>query len=122
MPSCWLRRLAAVVGSHGGFDLKGESEAARQLRSRGLTRTHDIRADGPMRMPDKWHGAILGNTAGAEAEWKDKVTAAVKRADSLATSAMPYGSKGRTAQAGGKVIGTAKATLQYTVPHNQKVK
>eukprot|EP00964_Phaeocystis_antarctica_P156119 scaffold125654_cov36-Phaeocystis_antarctica.AAC.1 len=34
---------------------------------------------------------------------------------------MPYGSKGRTAQAGGKVVGTARATLLYTVPHNQKV-
>ena len=32
---------------------------------------------------------------------------------------MPYGSRGRTAQAAGKVLGKAKATLQYTVPHDQ---
>ena len=115
------KTMLLLLGSQGRFDLQGDSAAARQLRSRGLTRTHDIRAKGPMRMPDKWHGVILGNAAGAEAEWKDKVKAAVKLADSLATSAMPYGSKGRTAQAGGQVVGKARATLLYTVPHDQEV-
>ena len=86
-----------------------------------MTRTHDIRADGPMRMPDKWHGVILGNTAGAATEWKAKVKEAVQRADSLATGAMPYGSKSRTAQASGRVLGKARATMQYTVPHDKKL-
>ena len=44
---------------------------------------------------------------------------AVQRAATMATGAMPYGSRGRTAQAAGKVLGKAKATLQYTVPHDQ---
>jgi hypothetical protein len=34
---------------------------------------------------------------------------------------MPYGSKGRTMQAASTVLGKAKATLQYTVPHDQAV-
>ena len=72
-------------------------------------------------MPDKWHGVILGNTAGAATEWKAKVKEAVQRADSLATGAMPYGSKGRTAQASGRVLGKARATMQYTVPHDKKL-
>ena len=114
------KTMLLLLGKNGGFDVNGDTEAARQLRDRGLTRTHDIRADGPMRMPDKWHGIILGNAEGAEEEWKAKVTEAVQRADSLATGAMPYGSKGRTAQAAGRVLGKSKATLQYTVPHDQK--
>ena len=72
-----------------------------------------------MKMPDKWHGIILGNAAGTEAVWREKVEEAAQRAASLATSTMPYGSRGRTAQAAGKVLGKAKATLQYTVPHDQ---
>ena len=72
-----------------------------------------------MKMPDKWHGIILGNAAGTEAVWREKVEEAAQRAASLATSTMPYGSRGRTAQAAAKVLGKAKATLQYTVPHDQ---
>ena len=34
---------------------------------------------------------------------------------------MPYGSKGRTMQAASTVLGKAKVTLQYTVPHDQAV-
>ena len=113
------KTMLLLLGTHGSFDPKGGSDAARQLRSRGLTRTHDLRVDGPMRMPDKWHGITLGNTAGTEAEWSAKVAEAAQRAADLATSAMPYGSRGRTAQAAGKVLGKAKATLQYTVPHDQ---
>ena len=47
------------------------------------------------------------------------VDQAVQRAAALRVSAMPHGSRGRTAQASGKVLGKAKAALQYTVPHNQ---
>ena len=113
------KTMLLLLGRHGGFDLQGSSEAARQLRSRQLNLTHDIRADGPMRMPDKWHGIVLGNAEGSEAEWAGKVSEAVQRAETMATGAMPYGSRGRTAQAAGKVLGKAKATLQYTVPHDQ---
>ena len=113
------KTMLLLLGRHGGFDLQGSSEAARQLRSRQLNLTHDIRADGPMRMPDKWHGIVLGNAEGSEAEWEGKVSEAVQRAETMATGAMPYGSRGRTAQAAGKVLGKAKATLQYTVPHDQ---
>ena len=113
------KTMLLLLGTHGRFDPNGDSEAATQLRSRGLTRTHDLRVGGPMKMPDKWHGIILGNAAGTEAVWREKVEEAAQRAASLATSTMPYGSRGRTAQAAGKVLGKAKATLQYTVPHDQ---
>ena len=36
-------------------------------------------------MPDKWHGIILGNDEGAEAEWQRVVAEASQRAKSLAT-------------------------------------
>jgi len=108
------KTMLLLLGTHGNFDPKGDSGAARQLRDRGLTRTHDLRVDGPMRMPDKWHGIILGNAAGTEAEWRGTVAEAAQRATDLATSAMPYGSRGRTAQAASRVLGKAKATLQCT--------
>ena len=108
------KTMLLLLGTHGNFDPKGDSGAARQLRDRGLTRTHVLRVDGPMRMPDKWHGIILGNAAGTEAEWRGTVAEAAQRATDLATSAMPYGSRGRTAQAASRVLGKAKATLQCT--------
>ena len=55
-----------------------------------------------MRMPDKWHGIILGNDEGAEAdgrrEWQREVgggglAASEEPRDGGNARAMPYGSK-----------------------------
>ena len=114
------KTMLLLLGDQGSFDINGPTVAAAQLRARGLARTHDVRTDVAMLMPDKWHGIVLGNDAGTVTVWQGAVDQAVQRATALRASAMPHGSRGRTAQASGKVMGKAKAALQYTVPHSQK--
>jgi hypothetical protein len=78
-----------------------------------------------MRMPDKWHGIILGNDEGAEAdgrrEWQREVgggglAASEEPRDGGNARAMPYGSKGRTMQAASTVLGKAKAEALAELP------
>ena len=114
------KTMLLLLGDQGSFDINGPTVAAAQLRARGLARTHDVRTDVAMLMPDKWHGIVLGNDAGTMTVCEGAVDQAVQRAAALRASAMPHGSRGRTAQASGKVMGKAKAALQYTVPHSQK--
>ena len=70
-------------------------------RRRGLRRTYDITPGRDDRLPDKWHGIVLGNEAGTAKAWRDTV----KRAGSLQACPMPHGSKGRVALTNGKVMG-----------------
>ena len=87
--------------------------------ARGLQETHDVSEGRATNLPEKWHGVLLGDEAGTTSSWNTAITAAVQRAGRLQASALPTGSRGRLAQATGRVLGKALATLKFTVPQSQ---
>ena len=114
------KTMMLLLGNERGFDLNADEPAARALRHRGLERTYDVTPGQDDRLPDKWHGVILGNEAGTAKAWKDTITKAGEIAESLHACPMPHGSRGRVALAHGKVMGKAFATLRLTAPASQK--
>ena len=70
------KTMMLLLGRERGFDLSADEPAARALRRRGLGRTYDISPGGDDRLPDKWHGIVLGNEAGTSQAWRDTVTQA----------------------------------------------
>ena len=114
------KTMMLLIGDQRGFDIAGSSAAAEALRARGLTSTYDISAGMQCRLPEKWHGLLLGGEEGAQASWAEATAAATATAQDLQASTMPTGSAGRRAQAIGQVLGRAAATLKFTVPHSQK--
>ena len=115
------KTMMLLLGDERGFDLEADEPAARALRRRGLQRTYDITPGRDDRLPDKWHGIVLGNEAGTAKAWRDTVRAAGEVAESLHACPMPHGSKGRAALANGKVMGKAYAPLRNTAPADQAV-
>ena len=113
------KTMMLLLGGERGFDLGADEPAARALRRRGLQRTYDITPGRDDRLPDKWHGVVLGNEAGTTKAWKDTVKAAGEIAESLQACPMPHGSKGRVALTNGKVMGKAYAPLRNTAPADQ---
>jgi len=115
------KTMMLLLGNERGFDLDADEPAARALRRRGLERTYDITPGQDDRLPDKWHGIVLGNEAGTTRAWQDTVNKAGEMAENLHTCPMPHGSKGRVALANGKIMGKAYAPLRLTAPADQKV-
>ena len=115
------KTLLLLLGRHRDFDLGGGTTAARLLRGRGVTpgQVHDVSKEGA-NLPEKWHGVLLGGEAGTAATWDATARRAKHASDAHLVSALPYASRGRLAQASGKIMGVAKAALMFTVPHSQK--
>ena len=114
------KTMMLLLGDERGFDLDADEPAARALRHRGLRRTYDITPGLDDRLPDKWHGIVLGNEAGTTRAWRDTVKTSGEVAESLHACPMPYGSKGRVALTNGKVMGSkAYASLRNTAPADQ---
>ena len=93
-----------------------KQQGAKTLRRRGLARTYDITPTQDDRLPDKWHGIVLGNESGTTKAWKDTIAKAGDIAESLHACPMPHGSRGRVALANGKKT----STLRLTAPASQK--
>ena len=113
------KTIVLLLGQHRSFDIAGDSAAARLLRARGLLATHDISNGATARLPDKWHGIILGDEAAAMEAWTAQADTAVATARRLQASSLPTACRGRLAQATGRVMGKAHATLKFTVPYGQ---
>ena len=113
------KTMVLLLGRERSFDLQAGTKAAQALRHRGLARTYDITPGMDDRLPDKWHGIVLGNEAGTKRAWEDNVRKAGVTADSLHACPMPHGSRGRVALAQGKLMGKAFATLRLTAPSSQ---
>ena len=114
------KTMMLLLGRERGFDLSADEPAARALRRRGLERTYDISPGGDDRLPDKWHGIVLGSEAGTSQAWRDTVAQAGEMAESLHACTMPRGSRGRVALAQGKLMGKAYATMRLTAPASQQ--
>ena len=114
------KTVCILLGDERGFDVNGSSLAGQLLRRRGLTRTYDISEGRDDTLPDKWHGVILGNEAGAEKVWRDACDEAQRAAEAQQACAMPYGSRGRQVLAQGKIMGKVNAALRLTVPHSDR--
>ena len=115
-----FKTMMLLLGHERAFDLQADEPAARALRRRSLERTYDITPGRDDRLPDKWHGIVLGNEAGTTKAWKDTTAKAGEMAESLHACTMPHGSKGRVALANGKLMGKAYATMRLTAPANQQ--
>ena len=113
------KTMVLLLGDERSLDLDAHTPLTRALRQRGLTRTYDITEGRDDRLPDKWHGIVLGNEAGVSQAWADTVHKAGQNADSLQACPMPHGSRGRVALAQSKLMGKACATLRLTVPSDQ---
>ena len=114
------KTMMLLLGRERGFDLSADEPAARALRRRGLERTYDISPGRDDRLPDKWHGIVLGNEAGTSQAWRDTVAQAGEMAESLHACTMPHGSRGRVALANGKLMGKAYAAMRLTAPASQQ--
>ena len=114
------KTVCLVLGGERSFDISGASPAAQMLRRRGLTRTYDISEGKDDTLPDKWHGVVLGNEAGAQRVWRDACDEARRAAEAQQACAMPYGSRGRQVLAQGKIMGKVNAALRLTVPHSDR--
>ena len=114
------KTMMLLLGHERSFDLHADEPAARALRRRRLERTYDITPGRDDRLPDKWHGIVLGNEAGTTKAWKDTTAKAGEMAESLHACTMPHGSKGRVALANGKLMGKAYATMRLTAPASQQ--
>ena len=113
------KTMMLLLGNERDFDLSADTPVARALRRRGLRRTYDISPGKDQRLPDKWHGVVLGGEAGVTEAWADTIRTAGETAESLHTCPMPHGSRGRLALAQGKLMGKALATLRLTAPTDQ---
>ena len=89
------KTMMLLLGRERDFDLSADEPAARALRRRGLARTYDITPTQDDRLPDKWHGIVIGNEAGTTKAWRDAITTAGEIAETLHACPMPHGSKGR---------------------------
>ena len=70
------KTMMLLLGRERDFDLSADEPAARALRRRGLARTYDITPTQDDRLPDKWHGIVLGNELGTTKAWKDTIAKA----------------------------------------------
>ena len=113
------KTMVLLLGAERSLDLAVDTPLTRALRLRGLACTYDITEGRDDRLPDKWHGVVLGNEAGVSQAWEDTAQKAGQSADSLQACPMPHGSRGRVALAQGKLMGKAFATLRLTVPSAQ---
>ena len=115
------KTIILLLGEQRAFDIGGGTEPARLLRERGVTQAHvhDITSEGTASLPDKWHGVVLGREEGVAAAWDAAVTQAQQTAARLQASSLPIASRGRLAQATGRIMGKALATLKFTAPHSQ---
>ena len=114
------KTMMLLLGHEREFDLHADEPAARALRRRSLERTYDITPGRDDRLPDKWHGIVLGNEAGTTKAWRDTTAKAGEMAESLHACTMPHGSRGRVALANGKLMGKAYATMRLTAPASQQ--
>ena len=57
------KTMVLLLGRERSFDLQAGTKAAQALRHRGLARTYDITPGMDDRLPDKWHGIVLGSSA-----------------------------------------------------------
>ena len=114
------KTMMLLLGRERGFDLSADEPAARALRRRGLARAYNITPGQDDRLPEKWHGIVLGNEAGTTKAWKGTIARAGEVAESMHACPMPHGSKGRVALANGKLMGKASATLRLTAPASQQ--
>ena len=112
------KTMLLLLGAERKFDINGDSPEAAKLRECELKTTHDV-TSGTTRLPEKWHGLRLGSEDGAERAWTEMATDASDTAGALQRSALPTASRGRLAQAAGKILGKANATLKFVVPHSQ---
>ena len=62
---------------------------------------------------------MLGDEASAATAWRGATQQAVDTASSLRASSLPIASRGRLAQATGRLMGKALATLKFSAPHGQ---
>ena len=113
------KTMMLLLGDERNFDLAADSPAALALRRRGLTRTYDITTDVDDRLPDKWHGIVMGNEAGITSAWEGTIREAGEMAESLHACPMPHGSRARVGLAQSKIMGKAFATLRLTAPNSQ---
>ena len=55
------KTMVLLLGDERSLDLAADTPLTRALRQRGLTRTYDITEGRDDRLPDKWHGIVLGS-------------------------------------------------------------
>ena len=92
------KTIMLLAGAHRGFSVAGGSEAASMLRDVGLSTAYDVTDGQVHNLPDKWHGVVLGDEAGAKQSWEQTIQEAVATAERLQASSLPTGSRGRLAK------------------------